>query len=66
MSCLSLFMRTYCHVERTDPALVKEHGSDRMPILYACVILDMFRRIALPPTTTIASLAALQSAIYHV
>jgi hypothetical protein len=36
-----------------------------MPIFYACVILEMFRRMSLPPTTTIASLAALQSATYY-
>jgi uncharacterized FlgJ-related protein len=35
-----------------------------MPILFACAVFEMFRRMSLPPTTTIASLAALQSATY--
>jgi uncharacterized FlgJ-related protein len=35
-----------------------------MPILFACVVFEMFRRMSLPPTATIASLAALQSATY--
>jgi len=35
-----------------------------MPILFACLILERFRQMVLAPTTTIASLAALQSATY--
>jgi len=36
-----------------------------MPIVFACVVLEMFRRMSLPSTATIAGLADLQSATYH-
>lgn len=36
-----------------------------MPILFACLVLERFRQLSLSPATTIASLAALQSATYY-
>jgi hypothetical protein len=35
-----------------------------MPILYACILLEMLKRSSVPSFTTIASLAVLQSAAY--
>jgi hypothetical protein len=35
-----------------------------MPILYACILIEMLKRSSVPSLTTIASLAALQSATY--
>jgi hypothetical protein len=37
---------------------------EKMPILYACILLEMLRRSSVPSWTTIAALAALQSAAY--
>jgi hypothetical protein len=65
VSGLSLFRRVSCQQRPTNPAF-RDAAEERitMPILYACVLIEMLKRSSVPSLTTIASLAALQSAAY--